>query len=82
MQTDHPTPPIHLEAQRLIISGHLPAPYIVSNFDGRPLWDVIGIAAMLDTRPDQLIELLLRNGPAHLQADRGIPSSWKALIEL
>jgi len=82
MQADHPTPPIHLQAQKLVVTGHLPAPYIVSNFDARPLWDVVGIAAMLDTRPDQLIELLLRNGPVHLPADRGVPSSWKSLIEL
>ncbi len=81
MQTDHPTPGIHQEAQKLVVTGHLPAPYIVSNFDGRPLWDVIGIAAMLDQRPDQLIELLLANGPAHLAADRGVPSSWRMLIE-
>lgn len=76
------TPRIHLEAQRLVVTGHLPAPYIVSNFDARPLWDVVGIAAMLDTRPDQLIELLLRNGAVHLQADRGVPSSWRMLVEL
>jgi hypothetical protein len=82
MQTDHPIQAIHQEAQKLVISGHLPAPYIVSNFDGRPLWDFIGIAEMLDTRPDQLIDLLLDRGPVHLQGDRGIPSSWRALIEL
>jgi hypothetical protein len=81
MQTDHPTPAIHQEAQKLVVTGHLPAPYIVSNFDGRPLWDVVGIAEMLDTRPDQLIDLLLERGPAHLQGDRGIPSSWRMLVE-
>jgi len=81
MTADHPAPPIHLEAQKLVVTGHLPAPYIVSNFDGRPLWDFIGIAEMLDTRPDQLIDLLLANGPVHLAGDKGIPSSWRMLVE-
>ena len=79
---DVETPPIHLEAQRLVVGGFLPAPFTVCPHDMRPLWDITGIALLLDRRPDQLVQLLVEAGPVHLAADRGVPSSWRSLIEL
>lgn len=73
--------PIDRQAMELIISGHLPAPFNVDPHDARPLWDICGIAALLDQRPDSLVELLIAAGPAHLPVDRGVPSSWQSLIE-
>ena len=61
--------------------GFLPPPHIISPFDSRPLWDYLGLCALLDQRPSELTEILLRNGPVHLAGDKGIPSSWKALVE-
>lgn len=80
--TETDTPEIHKRAHELVVSGYLPLPFQIDVHDQRPLWDFYGLAALLDQRPDALIELLLANGPAHLPADRGIPSSWRALIEL
>lgn len=80
-QTDVETRPIDKKAMELIVSGYLPAPFNVDPHDSRPLWDIAGIALLLDRRPDQLVQLLVEAGPAHLPADRGVPSSWKALIE-
>ena len=77
---DVETPEIHQEAQRLIVTGHLPEPFNVDPYDGRPLWDYIGLCVLLNQRPAQLTQLLLDNGPAY-QPGAGIPSSWKALIE-
>ena len=78
---DVETPPIHLEAQRLIVTGHLPEAFSIDAHDSRPLWDYIGLCVLLNQRPDQLTQLLLSNGPAY-QPGAGIPSSWRALIEL
>jgi hypothetical protein len=76
------TPEIHVTAQRLIVSGHLPEPFQIDPHDMRPLWDFIGLALLFDRRPDELVELLLARGPVHLAGDKGIPSSWRMLIEL
>jgi hypothetical protein len=75
------TPAVHKTAQRLIVSGHLPPPFNVDPHDGRPVWSFIELSLMFDRRPDQLVELLLDRGPVHLQGDKGIPSSWRMLIE-
>ena len=72
--------PIDRAAQRLIVEGYLPAPYQIDPHDQRPLWDINGISALFDRRPDELLELLLAIGPAHLPK-RDVPSSWRALIE-
>ncbi|MCF7967964.1 MAG: hypothetical protein K9K68_02230 [Methylococcaceae bacterium] len=82
MQADHPTPPIHLQAQKLVVEGYLPPPFSVDPHDGRPVWSFTELAVMFDRRPDELISLLIKAGPVHLAADRGVPSSWRALIEL
>ena len=79
--TDVETRPIDRQAMELVVSGHLPPPFQVDAHDGRALWDFCGLAVLLDQRPDALVELLLANGPVHLHADRGIPSSWQSLIE-
>lgn len=79
--TDTETPTIHATAQQLIVAGHLPEPFTIDRHDARPLWDYIGLCVLLNQRPDQLTRLLLSNGPAY-QPGAGIPSSWKALIEL
>ena len=75
------TPEIHQEAQRLIVTGHLPEPFNVDPYDGRPLWDYIGLCVLLNQRPDELSRLLQANGPAYLPGV-GIPSSWRSWIEL
>jgi hypothetical protein len=75
------TPAIHQTAQNLIVTGHLPAPYQIDAHDQRPLWDFVGLAELLNQRPDQLVQLLQANGPAYLPG-AGIPSSWRMLIEL
>jgi hypothetical protein len=75
------TAPIHLEAQRLVVAGYLPPPFTICPHDSRPLWSIIELALMFDRRPDELVDLLLDRGPVHLQGDRGIPSSWRALVE-
>ncbi len=75
------TPQIHQTAQRLIVSGHLPSPYQIDPHDQRPLWDFVGLAELLNQRPDQLAQLLLANGPAYLPG-AGIPSSWQLLREV
>ena len=79
--TDTETPTIHATAQQLIVTGHLPEPFTIDRHDSRPLWDYIGLCVLLNQRPDQLTQLLLSNGPAY-QSGAGIPSSWRALIEL
>ena len=79
-QMDAETPPIHQEAQRLIVTGHLPAPFTVCPHDMRPLWSFNEIAQLFDKRPDELISLLIEAGPVHLQAHRGIPSSWQRFL--
>lgn len=76
-----PTPTIHETAQKLIVSGYLPPPFSIDAHDCRPVWSFTELALLFDRRPDQLIDLLIETGPAHLPADRGVPSSWKALIE-
>ncbi len=81
MQTDHPTPAIHQEAQKLVVTGHLPPPFTICPHDARPLWSIVELALMFDRRPDELISLLIEAGPVHLQGDRGIPSSWRMLLE-
>ncbi len=81
MSEETTTPAIDIEAQRLIVRGFLPPPHIISPFDSRPLWDYLGLCALLDQRPSELTEILLRNGPVHLAGDKGIPSSWRMLIE-
>lgn len=78
---DVETPAIHLEAQRLIVSGHLPEAFTIDAYDSRPLWDYIGLCVLLNQRPDQLTQLLLSNGPAY-QPGAGIQSSWRMLVEL
>jgi hypothetical protein len=75
------TAPIHLEAQRLVVGGFLPPPFNVDAFDGRPLWSFVELSMLFDRRPDELVDLLLERGPVHLAGDRGIPSSWRALVE-
>jgi hypothetical protein len=75
------TASIHIEAQRLIVDGYLPPPFSVDPHDGRPVWSFTELAVMFDRRPDELISLLIEAGPVHLQGDRGIPSSWRMLIE-
>ncbi len=82
MQADIQTPEIHLQAQRLIVDGYLPPPFSVDPHDGRPVWSFTELAVMFDRRPDELIDLLIQAGPVHQVADRGVPSSWRALIEL
>lgn len=72
--------PIDRAAHRLIVEGFLPAPYQIDPHDQRPLWDFVGLAELLDQRPDELVQLLVESGPAHLPK-QGIPSSWRALIE-
>ena len=67
-------------AQKLIVTGYLPPAFTIDPYDSRPLWDISGISALFDRRPDELLELLLANGPAHLPK-RDIPSSWRALVE-
>ena len=81
VEVAEPAPTVHELAQGLIVQGYLPAPFTVCPHDGRALWDFCGLAVLLDQRPDALVELLLANGPVHLHADRGIPSSWQSLIE-
>jgi hypothetical protein len=76
------TQTIHQQAQRLVVLGHLPQPYTIDPLDQRPLWDVAGLAELLSQRPDELIGLLRKNGPVFSTSDRGVPSSWRALIEL
>lgn len=73
---------IHKTAQRLIVGGYLPEPYQIDPHDSRPLWDFVGLAVLFDMRPTELVEVLVSRGPVHLAGDRGIPSSWKALVEL
>ena len=82
MQADHPTPPIHQEARRLIVQGYLPLPFSIDPHDGRPVWSFTELALLFDRRPDELVSLLIQAGPVHLVGDRGVPSSWRALIEL
>jgi hypothetical protein len=79
--TDNEMPAIHASAHRLIVSGHLPPPFNVDAHDGRPVWSFIELALMFDRRPDELVDLLLDRGPVHLAGDKGIPSSWRLLIE-
>lgn len=76
---DAKTRPIDLTAHRLVVGGYLPEPFQIDPHDQRPLWDFTGLALLLDQRPHELVKLLLANGPAHLAADRGIPSSWAML---
>ena len=78
--TDNDTPTIHEAAQRLIVTGHLPTPYQIDAHDQRPLWDFVGLSELLNQSPHELLDLLVKNGPAHLPK-QGIPSSWRALIE-
>lgn len=73
---------IHTTAQQLIVSGHLPPPFSIDPHDGRPVWSFIELALMFDKRPDQLVALLHEIGPVYLESDRGIPSSWRMLVEL
>ena len=80
--TETDTPEIHKRAQELVVSGYLPLPFQIDAHDQRPLWDFYGLAALLDRRPDELIELLRENGPVFSTADRGVPSSWRMLFEL
>jgi hypothetical protein len=75
------TASIHIEAQRLIVDGYLPPPFSVDPHDGRPVWSFTELAVMFDRRPDELISLLIKAGPVHLAGDKGIPSSWRMLIE-
>jgi hypothetical protein len=82
MQADIKTPEIHLQAQKLIVEGYLPPPFSVDPFDGRPVWSFTELALLFDRRPDELISLLIQAGPVHLAGDRGIPSSWRMLVEL
>ena len=76
---DAETPEIHKDAQRLIVGGYLPEPFSIDPHDGRPVWDFIGIAALFDRNPHELMEILVSRGPVHLAQDRGIPSSWAML---
>ena len=73
--------PMDAEARALIVGGYLPESFTICPHDARPLWDFLGLCVLLNQRPDQLTRLLLDNGPAY-QPGAGIPSSWKALIEL
>jgi hypothetical protein len=73
--------PIHQKAQQLVVEGFLPPPFNVDAHDGRPVWSFIELALMFDRRPDELIDLLLERGPVHLAGDKGIPSSWRLLVE-
>jgi len=79
--TDNEMPAIHASAHRLIVSGHLPPPFTICPHDSRPMWSIVEMAMLFDMRPDALISILLERGPVHLQGDRGIPSSWRMLIE-
>ena len=76
-----PAPTIHETAQKLIVSGYLPPPFSIDPLDGRPVWSFTELAAMFNRRPDELVDLLIDAGPVHLAADKGVPSSWRALIE-
>ena len=81
-EVEEPVESVHEIAQRLVVNGYLPLPFQVYVHDQRPLWDLVGIAQLFDRRPDELISLLIEAGPVHLAADRGVPSSWRSLIEL
>ena len=81
VEVAEPVPTVHELAQGLIVQGYLPAPFTVCPHDMRPLWSFNEIAQLFDKRPDELIELLVEAGPVHLQGDKGIPSSWKMLVE-
>jgi hypothetical protein len=81
MSKEVPAAPIHIEAQRLVVAGYLPPPFTICPHDSRPLWSIVELALLFDRRPDELVDLLLDRGPVHLAGDRGIPSSWKALVE-
>ena len=72
--------PIDAEAAGLIAGGFLPVSFTICPHDSRPLWDYLGLCVLLNQRPDQLTQLLLRNGPAY-QPGAGIPSSWRMFIE-
>lgn len=65
-------------AQKLIVGGYLPEPFSIDPHDGRPVWDFAGIAALFNRKPDEVVKLLLANGPVH-QHGQGIPSSWAML---
>lgn len=73
-------PSVHEIAHELVVGGHLPDPYTIDRHDSRPLWDFIGLAELLNQRPDQLAELLRGNGSVYSKTV-GIPSSWRMLIE-
>ena len=79
---DVEAPPIHQEARQLIVSGHLPLPFSIDPHDGRPVWSFTELALLFDRRPDELVSLLIEAGPVHLAGDRGVPSSWRMLVEL
>lgn len=80
--TDRQTPPVHAMAQKLVVQGYLPLPFTLDAHDSRPLWDAIGLAQLFDLKADEFLELMQAQGPVHLAEDRGIPSSWKMMIEL
>lgn len=80
-QSEAELPAIHKRAQELVVSGYLPMPYQIDAHDQRPLWSFNELAQLFDRRPDELIDLLIQAGPVHGTGDRGIPSSWKMLVE-
>ena len=73
--------PIHQKAQQLVVEGYLPPPFTICPHDSRPLWSIVELALLFDRRPDELVDLLIQAGPVHLAGDRGIPSSWRMLID-
>lgn len=62
---------------RLIHAGYMPAPTIRLAVGNVPVWSFPAIASLFELRPDQLAEVLVRNGAVHAPDDRGIPSSWE-----
>jgi len=82
-QTIHEEAPrvdVHDIARSLITQGFLPECFSIDAHDARPVWDFFGLCALLNQRPEQLVEILQSNGPVY-SSTAGIPSSWRALIE-
>ena len=71
---------VHDIARSLITQGFLPECFSIDAHDSRPVWDFYGLCALLNQRPNQLVEILKQNGPVY-DRHAGIPSSWKMLLE-
>ncbi len=63
---------------KLITRGYLPPARLADPVDGRPLWDIYGIAKLLGIDTLELAQTVAMNGPKFLE-EQGIPSSWGML---